>query len=313
MDIEAKAPLYSLFSETLHGLVTVRAFGWRTALQERSLALLDYSQKPFYLLFAAQRWLQLVLDLIVAAVATMLMVMVIELRGVLSGAYVGITLLNVILFSQHIKLLLQYWTMLETHIGAITRVKNFVNTVEPEESTDSKTDLPPAWPDKGAVEIRSINAGYDSERMVLKNLSMTIQSGEKVGICGRTGSGKSSFILSIFSMIEMYGGSITIDGIDISTVQKHELRSRLVGLPQDVFLLNGSVRLNVDPYGKASETAIIDALEEVRLWSQVQENGGLDVDIEAVKLSHGQKQLLCLAQALLRKGSIIVLDEATSR
>ena len=160
LDLEAKSPLYSQFMECLSGLATVRAFGWQRALEDKNRKLLDESQKPFYLLFAVQRWLTLVLDLMVAAVAVLLIVLVTQLRGIMSPGFVGVALLNVLLFSQSIKMLLTFWTNLETHIGSIARIKEFTATTLAESLPEEKDTPPPSWPARGAIEFQNLTAEY---------------------------------------------------------------------------------------------------------------------------------------------------------
>lgn len=161
LDLEAKAPLYSHFTDCLQGLVTLRAFGWQHGMEKKNIELLDHSQRPFYYMFAIQRWLTLSLDLVVAGIAILLIVLVVVLRGTGLGAgSIGVALLNVIQFSQSIKLLVTFWTNLETHIGSILRVKDFTQNVESEDLPGEDGDVPPNWPSKGAVAFHSVSAAY---------------------------------------------------------------------------------------------------------------------------------------------------------
>ena len=178
-----------------------------------------------------------------------------------------------------------------------------------------------------------VTRSADSDIRALEGISLSIEAGEKIGICGRTGryitiipysfikksayhkffSGKSSLILALVRMIELSSGTITIDGLDITTMPRHYIRSRLNAISQEPFFLTGTVRLNLDPYESSSDEAMIDVLKRVQLWATIEARGGLNSLLGEDMLSHGQRQLFCLARAILRPGKIVILDEATSR
>ncbi|KAH8169831.1 ABC transporter domain-containing protein [Sarocladium implicatum] len=314
LDIETKSPLYTQFTETLAGLQTIRAFGWAPQLLQDNHRRLDASQKPFYGMYCIQRWLQVVLDLFVAGMALVLVSFSLSMSGTTSSGAIGLALVNLIGFNQTLTLLINQWTELETSLGAIARLKWFF-TNTPDENKPEESEEPSAtWPAKGAIELRNVSAAYgDNLPLVIRDLSLKIQPGQKVGVCGRSGSGKSSLVLTLLRLLELREGEILIDGEDVSKMPRATLRTQLTTLPQDPLTVPGTVRQNVDPASTIqSDAPLITALTQVNLWDTLSSRGGLDATLLDLGLSSGQLQLLCLARAMLSRGSIVLLDEATS-
>ncbi|KAK5093572.1 hypothetical protein LTR70_004619 [Exophiala xenobiotica] len=313
LDLEAKGPLYTNFVETLNGLATIRAFGWTSSNISSSERLLNRSQKPMYLLSMIQRWLTFVLDMIVAIVAVMVAALAVLRRG--DSSFAGVALTQVLQINLTLRGIIIAWTEVETCIGSVNRVKTFSETT-PSEHKLLETNVPAIdWPHNGRVELKSLSAAYESapDRPALRNLDLVIDAGEKFGVCGRSGSGKSSFILALLRTIEVNSGAIRIDDLDLALIRRDVIRQRLNVVPQDALYLPISVRNNLDPLGEASDSELIEALEKVQLWSKFEGGGGLDIVMSDDLLSQGQRQLFCLASAILRRSKIVILDEVTSR
>ena len=160
LDLESRSPLYSHFLETLEGLATLRAFGWQEKFQETNTKLLDTTQRPFYLMYCIQCWLNLVLDLLVAAVGVVVIALAVLLPHMTSAGTIGLALNNVLGFNQALAVLIDSWTQLETSLGAIARLKNLEQTVKPEYQEGEDTTPPDTWPEHGAIELKDISASY---------------------------------------------------------------------------------------------------------------------------------------------------------
>ncbi|KAK9415303.1 hypothetical protein SUNI508_02151 [Seiridium unicorne] len=313
LDLDAKSPIYAQFLETLNGLATIRAFGWQGDLIAKADERLDYSQKPFYLLYSIQRWLNLVLDLIVACLAVVLIAVAVSLRNSTSVGFAGVALFNIMNLSAALKSAITSWTMLETSIGAVARVKRYEESTPEEDMADEDQHPSASWPASGAMIFEDVTASYKDgdDQTALSGISLRINHGEKIGICGRSGSGKSSLLLALLHLIN-FKGSITIDGHNISRIPRETLRERLTAVPQDPVFLSGTVRLNSDPHRLSSDESIVQALRAVKLWDVIEAKGGLDAQVNDELFSKGQQQLFSLARALLNHSKIVVMDEASS-
>ncbi|KAK6086081.1 ABC multidrug transporter [Seiridium cupressi] len=314
LDLESKSPLYTHFTETLNGVATIRAFGWQQDFQEENIRFLDQSQKSFYLLFCVQRWLNVVMDLFVTGIAIVLVSFAVEFTSTTSRGAIGLSMVTLISFNNSLSRVISSWTNMETSLGAVARLRDFIQDTPREDSVAQFLEPPESWPSTGAIQINGLTATYHLEdETVHRDVSLRIQPGQKVGICGRTGSGKSSLLLSLLKLPETQSGSITIDGLDLASVPSVVPRTHLTALPQDSVTLPGTVRTNLDPLETvAGDEILIDALSRAGMWETISSRGGLDVDFESLGLSHGQKQLFCLARALLSKSPVVLLDEATS-
>lgn len=260
LDLECKSPLYTQFTETLNGLITIRAFGLQHSFQEEHQQLLQTSQRPYYFLFVIQRWLILVLDLLVAGIAVLLVILSVFIPNI---GPIGVSLISLITFSQQLAELINFWTSMETSIGAVTRIRSFEKA--PTEELPREERSPPlTWPSEGHVVFQDASMAYEpASSPILRHITLNIPSGSKLGICGRTGSGKSSLILALLRTMEIQSGDIVLDDVSLQSCPRDVIRSKVTVIPQEPILFPGTVRENIIAFKPLNDDKVLRALEKV--------------------------------------------------
>uniref|UniRef100_A0A8C4EG28 Multidrug resistance-associated protein 1 n=1 Tax=Dicentrarchus labrax TaxID=13489 RepID=A0A8C4EG28_DICLA len=312
----SRSPIYTHFNETLLGTSVIRAFGEQERFIRESDQRVDHNQKAYYPSIVANRWLAVRLEFVGNFIVSFAALFAVIARESLSPGIMGLAISYALQLTASLTWLVRMSSDVETNIVAVERVKEYSDTEKEAEWKQESSSLPPGWPTKGCIDIRGFSLRYRHDLdPAIHNINININGGEKVGIVGRTGAGKSSLTLGLFRIIEAAEGHIFIDGVDIAQLGLHDLRSRITIIPQDPVLFSGSLRMNLDPFDSYSDEEIWRALEYSHLKSFVSSLPNKlshECSEGGENLSVGQRQLLCLARALLRKTQILVLDEATA-
>ncbi|XP_075390034.1 ATP-binding cassette sub-family C member 2 [Tenrec ecaudatus] len=315
LDSVTRSPIYSHFSETVSGLPVIRALGHQQRFLKLSEVGIDTNQKCVFSWIVSNRWLAFRLELVGNLIVFLSSLMMVIYKDTLSGDTVGFVLSNALNITQTLNWLVRMTSEMETNIVAVERINEYIK-VENEAPWVTDTRPPAGWPSKGEIKFSNYQVRYRPELdLALKGITCDIRSMEKIGVVGRTGAGKSSLTNCLFRILEAAGGHITIDGVDIASIGLHDLRQRLTIIPQDPILFSGTLRMNLDPFNNYSDEEIWKALELAHLKSFVEGlQFGLSHELTEAgdNLSIGQRQLLCLGRALLRKSKILIMDEATA-
>ncbi|KAI1889792.1 hypothetical protein AGOR_G00166580 [Albula goreensis] len=317
MENISRSPWISLTSSAIQGLGTIHAYNKREQYIEMFKGMSDSNSNHFVLFNCGSRWLSFRLDFLSALVTLFVALFVILAPNSVSQAMKGLALSYTMQLTGMLQYVVRLSTELEAKFTSVERLQEYTEGCVSEAPRKIKdANIPGGWPQKGAITFQNYQMRYrENTPIVLNGLNLKIAAKEKLGIVGRTGSGKSSLIAALFRLVEPAGGKIFIDNVDTSLIGLEDLRSNLSVIPQDPVLFIGSVRYNLDPFDDHSDEEIWQALERTymkesisnlpeKLDSAVVENGE--------NFSVGERQLICMARALLRNSKIILLDEATA-
>ena len=316
-----RSGVFARFGEGVSGLSSIRAYGLQQRFMKELRAAVDQMNSAYYLTFSNQRWLSVRLDGIGNLLVFTTGILVVTSRFNVSPSIAGLVLSYILSIVQMIQFTVRQLAEVENAMNATERIYYYGTQLD-EEPPLQLTEVPSSWPDKGEIVFNEVQMRYrEGLPLVLQGLNMKVEGGERIGIVGRTGAGKSSIMSTLFRLVELSGGSISIDGINIATVGLRDLRTRLAIIPQDPTLFRGTIRSNLDPFNEHTDLELWSALRQSDLIdadSHVddKQHGRIHLDgiveEEGLNFSLGQRQLMALARALVRGSQIIVCDEATS-
>ncbi|KAJ1364190.1 Multidrug resistance-associated protein 1 [Parelaphostrongylus tenuis] len=316
LESASRSPIYSHFQESIQGASSIRAYKLVDEFVKESERRVDENLATYYPSIVANRWLAVRLELVgnLIVMSSALFAVLFRDSPGLTAGLVGLSVSYALNITQTLNWAVRMTSELETNIVAVERIKEYTDT--PTEGAYSKEQPADYWPKMGRICFKNVSLRYrPGLELALKDVTATIEAKEKVGIVGRTGAGKSSLTLALFRTVEIDGGSIEIDGQNISRLSLEELRSRLTIVPQDPVLFSGTLRFNLDPFDTYSDAEIWNALHNAHLENFVSSLADkllYPISEGGQNLSVGQRQLLCLARALLRHPKILILDEAAA-
>ena len=315
-----RSVVFSRFGEAITGTTTIRAYGVQEQFVKSVKESLDSMDGAYFLTFANQRWLSIRLDVIGNLLIFTVGILIVTSRFSVNPSIGGLVLSYMLSIVQLLQVIVYQFAEVENHMNSTERIYYYGECLE-QEAPLYIGEVPATWPEHGEIVFSDVQMRYrPSLPLVLKGLSIHIKPGERIGIVGRTGAGKSTIMSTLFRLVELSSGSITIDNIDIATIGLHDLRSRLAIIPQDPTLFRGTIRSNLDPFNEHQDLELWNALRQadlVGLEQSISDKSGrihleTAVEDEGLNFSLGQRQLLALARALVRDSQIIVCDEATS-
>uniref|UniRef100_A0A665TZE7 ABC-type glutathione-S-conjugate transporter n=1 Tax=Echeneis naucrates TaxID=173247 RepID=A0A665TZE7_ECHNA len=316
LEAVSRSPIYTHFNETVQGASVIRAFGEQSRFILQANKRVDFNQTSYFPRFVATRWLAVNLEFVGNGVVLAAAILSVMGKSTLSPGIVGLAVSHSLQVTGILSWIVRSWTDVENNIVSVERVNEYAETAKEASWSKEGSTLPLAWPQTGTIEFQDYGLQYRKGlELALKGITLNIHEREKVGIVGRTGAGKSSLALGIFRILEAAKGRIFIDGVNIEDIGLHDLRSRITIIPQDPVLFSGSLRMNLDPFDTYTDEEVWSSLELAHLKnfvSNLPDKLNHECSEGGENLSLGQRQLVCLARALLRKTKILVLDEATA-